>query len=148
MVIVDHAFLPARTPLPPIVYSPDSPPALISATPVIANGVEDEPGYDKLPQAIRDLNRWAASISTGSPTAELAEECISELGDATLGDLPLVVVSTANDSRGYAELQKSLLALSHNSRQIVAAGSFHSIEISQPEVVLRAIRAAVRESRK
>ncbi len=76
----------------------------------------------------------------------MAEACISDVGNATLGDLPLVVVSTANDSRGYPQLQTSLLALSRNSRQLIASSSFHSIEISQPEIVIRAIR--LRQSRK
>jgi pimeloyl-ACP methyl ester carboxylesterase len=148
MVIVDHAFLPAKKPTAPIVDGPDSLPVLISATPPIANGVEDEPGYNKLPQSIKDLNRWAAPISPGRPTANMAEECNSELGNATLGELPLIVVSTANDSRGYPELQAQLLALSHKSKQLIAGESFHSIEISQPEVVIRAIRLAVEASRK
>jgi hypothetical protein len=57
-------------------------------------------------------------------------------------------VSTANDAPGYANLQTSLLAISHNSSQLIAGKSFHSIEVSQPEVVIRAIRVAVQESRK
>lgn len=147
MVIVDHAFLPAQPVPPPVVSGPDSGPSVISATRVIV-GVEDEPGYDKLPQSIRDLHQWADAISPGRPTAEMAESCIAEVGRTTLGDLPLAVVSTANDSRGYAELQTQLLGLSRNSRQFVAARSFHSVEISQPDVVVDAIRQVVEAIRK
>jgi pimeloyl-ACP methyl ester carboxylesterase len=145
MVLIDHAYLPAPAAPPPISSGPDSPPVLISATP-IDFGVEDEPGFDKLPARIRDLHRWAMSRNPARPDAKMAEACISEVGNATLGDLPLVVVSTANDSRGYPELQASLLALSRNSRQLIADRSFHSIEISQPEIVVRAIELAVREA--
>jgi pimeloyl-ACP methyl ester carboxylesterase len=151
MVLIDHAFIPAPAAPPPVVSGPDSPPALISATP-IEIGVEDEPGFDKLPERIRDLQRWAmlhnGSPNPARPDAQIAEACIAELGNATLGNLPLVVVSTANDAPGYAKLQTSLLALSHNSTQFIADRSFHSIEISEPEVVIRAIRLAVEASRK
>lgn len=147
MVIVDHAFLPPKTAPPPAVSGPDSPPALISATPV-AIGVEDEPGYNQLPRGIRELHRWAESVSPGRPTAEMTEDCAAQVGQASLGSLPLAVVSTANDSPGYEELQKQLLALSRNSRQFVAARSFHSIGISQPEVVVDAIRHVVEATRK
>lgn len=145
MVLIDHAFIPAPSAAPAVTSGPDSPPALISATP-IEIGVEDEPGFDKLPARIRDLHRWAMSRNQARPTVEVAEACISELRSAALGDLPVVVVSTANDAPGYAKLQTSLLALSHNSRQLVAGKSFHSIEISQPEVVIRAIRLAFEDA--
>jgi pimeloyl-ACP methyl ester carboxylesterase len=147
MVLIDHAYLPAPAPPPPVISGPDSPPAVIFAPP-IEFGVEDEPGFDKLPAAVRDLHRWAMSRNPAKPAVEIARECIADVRNATLGNLPLVVVSTANDSPGYPELQTSLLALSHNSRQLIAGASFHSIEISQPEIVIRAIRLAVQESRK
>jgi pimeloyl-ACP methyl ester carboxylesterase len=147
MVLIDHAYLPAKIASPPISSGPDSPPAVISATP-IEFGIEDEPGFDKLPARVRDLHRWAMSRNPSRPDVEIAQGCIAELGNAMLGNLPLVVVSTANGSRGYPELQTSLLALSHNSRQLIAGESFHSIEISQPEIVIRAIRLAVQESTK
>jgi pimeloyl-ACP methyl ester carboxylesterase len=142
MVLIDHAYIPAPSVPPPVTSGPDSPPAVIFAAP-IEIGVEDEPGFDKLPEHIRNLHRWAMSRNPARPDAEIAKACISELGNAKLGDLPLVVVSTANDAPGYAQLQTSLLALSHNSRQLIADRSFHSIEISQPDVVIEAIRQAL-----
>jgi pimeloyl-ACP methyl ester carboxylesterase len=142
MVLIDHAYFPPPAPATPITSGPDSPPAVIFAPP-IEIGVEDEPGFDKMPERIRDLHRWAMSLNPARPDAEIAEACIAELGNSTVGDLPLIVISTANDAPGYAKLQKSLLALSHNSAQLIAGESFHSIEISQPEVVIRAIRQAV-----
>ncbi|HEX4136954.1 MAG TPA: alpha/beta hydrolase [Bryobacteraceae bacterium] len=147
LVLIDHAYLPPPVAAPPAISGPDSPPVLISATP-IEIGVDDEPGFEELPQSVRDLQQWAMSRNPVRPDAALARACISELGTTALGSLPLVVVSTANDAPGYAELQKSLLALSRSSHQFIAAESFHSIEISQPEVVVRAIRQAVEETRK
>lgn len=148
MVMVDHAFLPPKPAPPPAVVSgPDTPPVLISATPVTV-GVEDEPGFEGLPQNVRELHKWAEAISPGRPDAEMAEQCALEIGSAPLGSLPLAVVNTANDTPGYAELQKQLLALSDYSHEFIAAGSFHSIEISQPEIVIEAIRQVVEETRK
>ncbi len=147
MVLVDHAFLPPKSPPPPIATGPDSGPSVISTVPV-AFGVEDEPGFDKLPQDIQDLERWAEPISPGRATAKQAEACFEQVGEAMLGDLPLAVVSTADDTRGYAELQAQLLALSSHSRHFIAPRSFHSIEISQPEVVIEAIRSVVEAARK
>jgi pimeloyl-ACP methyl ester carboxylesterase len=149
MVLIDHAYLPEPVAPPPVSTGPDSPPALISAPPIEID-VEDEPGFDKLPVNVRGLHRWALlhdAPRNRARDARIAEACISELGNATLGALPLVVVGTANDSPGYAKLQTNLLALSPNSSQLIASESFHSVEISQPEVVIRAIRRALLESR-
>jgi hypothetical protein len=45
-------------------------------------------------------------------------------------------------------LQRTLLELSHNSSQMVAGGSFHSVEIDEPEVVIAAIGRVVEAVRK
>jgi pimeloyl-ACP methyl ester carboxylesterase len=149
MVFIDHAYL--SPPAAPAVTDPvpgtDSPPSVISATP-ISVGPEDEPGFSSLPLAVRDLHRWAMSRNPALPDSSMADACVAALGNAAAGRRPLVVVSTANDSPGYLKLQKNLLALSANSSQLIAAESFHSIEISQPDVVVQAIRRAVEASRK
>jgi hypothetical protein len=61
------------------------------------------------------------------------------------------VVSTHNDHPNYKKLQIELLSLSNRTKQLVAERSFHSVEIDQPEVVVRAIRQPldmVRQSEK
>jgi hypothetical protein len=149
MVFIDHAYLPGQVASAPPerASGPDSPPSVISARPINV-GPEDEPGFNRLPQDVRDLHRWAMSRNPATPDLDMAEACIAAVGNSTAGNLPLVVVSTANDSPGYLKLQKNLLALSTNSSQLIAAESFHSIEISQPDVVVNAIRRAVEASRK
>lgn len=148
MVLIDHAFLP-KLPPPPANQpaGPDSPPALISATPIDI-GLEDEPGFDKLPENVRTLHRWAMSLNPVPPDPEVVETCVANLDKTTLGSLPLVVVSTTNDAPGYRQLQTSLLALSTSSTQRIADHSFHSIEVSQPGIVIEAIRLAIRTQRK
>ncbi len=149
MVLIDHAYLPPQVaPMPPDTFSgPDSPPSVIATTPITV-GPEDEPGFNRLPQGVRDLHRWAMSRNPALPDPAMVEACIGTVGNATAHNLPLVVVSTANDAPGYLNLQKNLLALSTKSSQLVAAESFHSIEISQPDIVVKAIRRAVEASRK
>ena len=62
-----------------------------------------------------------------------------------LGNMPLVVVSNGvfQGSAGYRKLQGELLALSHHSKELVAAKSGHAIQIDQPEVIVDAVRWVV-----
>jgi pimeloyl-ACP methyl ester carboxylesterase len=148
MVMVDHAFLPKSGPdsgKPSGNFAGlDSPPALLEQTPIDV-GVEDSSKFGNLPPRAQELHRWAMSINPRRPTAEDAEDCLAQLkGARTLGDMPLVVVSTGNEAPGYARLQSELLALSRRSWQMKAERSLHSVEIDQPEVVIAAIRRVVR----
>ena len=151
MVIVDHAFSPdpAPEPVKPRAGAAyDTPPVLLEQTP-IDFGVEDISNFRSLPRRIQELHRWAMSLHPKMPTAEDAEDCLAQLktaapGPFPLGETPLVVVSTGNEARGYARLQRELLALSRRSSQMKAERSFHAVEIDQPDVVIAAIRQVVR----
>jgi len=147
VVIVDHAFLPKPVPnagkASPNFRGMDSPPVLLEKTPIEVT-VEDSSNFGNLPPRARELHRWAMSLHPKRPTAEDVEDCLAQLKNApTIGDLPLVVVSTDNQAPGYAQLQKELLALSRRSSQMKAERSFHSVEIDQPDVVIAAIRRVV-----
>ncbi len=152
LVIVDHAFRPDLDPdagkqRPTPSSTVDSLPVLISQTP-IALTVEDMSNFQRLPERIQHLHRWAAGLHPNLPTWEAAEECLAQLktaapGPFSLHDLPLAVVSTANPARGYERLQNELIALSHRSIQLIAEKSFHAVEIDQPEVVVDATRRVV-----
>jgi pimeloyl-ACP methyl ester carboxylesterase len=154
MVIVDHAFIdvgggPPR-PLP--APGPDSPPVLIHQEPIILT-VEDTSDFSKLPARIQKLHRWAESLKPALPTVETAEDCLSQLkrtdrGPHPLGNTPLLVVSTGNELPNYKKLQTELLSLSVRSKQLMAEGSFHSVEIDQPDVVVNAIAEVVEMVRK
>jgi pimeloyl-ACP methyl ester carboxylesterase len=152
MVIVDHAIdlagAPTKRdgrPAPPKASGDlDSPPQLISMTPV-AMGLEDDPAFAKLPGRNQELHRWAGPGAAALQTDEIVTQCLAD-GEALqdrLGAMPLAVVSTALQSPVYRELQARLVALSHNSRQIIAEKSGHGVIIDDPEVVIRAIRIAV-----
>ncbi|MEI9972914.1 MAG: alpha/beta hydrolase [Ignavibacteriota bacterium] len=139
MVIVDHAFTPDR---PPEIVD-DSRPRLLEQTPIELT-VEDISHFENLPARSQELHRWAMSLHPKLPSAETLDDCLKELKNAALPvDLPIVVVSTGNESRGYTRLQSELLALSRRSSQMRADLSFHAVEIDQPEVVVAAIRRVV-----
>jgi pimeloyl-ACP methyl ester carboxylesterase len=146
MVIVDHAFRPDPDP----DASPQ--PMVVEKTPVVLS-VQDISNFNRLPERLRQLHRWAAGLHPRMPNWEDVEDCLAQLrqsatGPVPLGDLPLVVVSTGNRAHGYARLQNELMGLSRNSRQTIASGSFHAVEIDQPEVVVDALREVLRRARK
>ena len=149
IVLVDHAFLDTaiRNASPAAIPGLDSPPVLISQTPIVLT-VEETSDFDKLPQRAKELHRWAVSLHPALPTVETAQDCLFHLKKndpalIQLRSLPLAVVSTANDQPKYKKLQSELLALSQRSQQFMADRSFHSVEIDQPEVVVDAIRLVV-----
>jgi pimeloyl-ACP methyl ester carboxylesterase len=159
MVLVDHAFIePSGTANPRVqsessdgilsVQQVDTPPTLISAAP-IALGIEDDRNFKKLPELNRRLHAWAMSDNPVRPTLQTAAECIDEVSAATgdrvspLGNIPLIVVSTLNESPKYGELQQKLLSLSRNSRQILAENSTHMVIVDEPDVIIGAIRQVV-----
>lgn len=158
LVFVDHAFIDTGNDLPMAaaqhakpMAGVDSPPVLISETP-IALDLEDDVNFKKLPEPDQALHRWALAIHSVRPTGDDAAECFSEVGTDerahAAGDKPVVVVSTLNGSPRYRELQKKLLALSDNSKQVVAENSSHMVIIDQPEIVVRAIEDVVRGVRR
>lgn len=150
MVIVDHAFLdvlPDNDVLPDkpaaSVQGPDSPPVPISQTPITFT-VEESSHFENLPARSQELLRWATSPRPAPLTVDTAGECLAQLKIGPMGNIPLAVVSTANDNPKYANLQNELLELSPHTRQFIADKSFHSIEIDQPDVAVRAVVAGLR----
>lgn len=139
VVFIDHAFLdPSGSPPP----APPGSPVILSQTPILLT-VEDISNFSHLPKWARDLHHWADSLGPPLPSVETARACSALVAGKSLGDKPLVVVSTLNDAPNYAKLQASLLALSASHRQIIATKSFHAVQIDQPEIVIQAIREAV-----
>jgi pimeloyl-ACP methyl ester carboxylesterase len=157
MVIVDHAFQGGGAPTHAASSSGSlrgyTPPALISQAP-IAIGFEDDSNFSKLPTHDRELHTWALAQHPILVDYEMVADCFSGIDRLTagrpypLGNMHLVVISTPNEARGYAELQAKLLALSHNSEHVVAWKSTHMVPIDEPEVITEAIRDVVDGVRK
>lgn len=89
--------------------------------------------------------------------AEVFQEMYENYDDYTLGNKPLIVITGGNkkvpkgDDNWSSEeltihkekLQKDLLSLSTNSKQIIAKNSGHHIHIDEPEIILSAIRQMI-----
>jgi pimeloyl-ACP methyl ester carboxylesterase len=149
IVIVDHAFIPG--PVHPRLATPSHPlpqgyipPTLVTQAP-IALDFQDNVNFSKLPKDDQELHTWALSENPVRPGYEMAEDCFSDLATVTgkspfpLGDMPLVVISTPNETPGYPKLQAKLLALSRNSKHIIAWNSTHMVLIDQPEVITETV---------
>ena len=137
MVIVDHV---GRFQIPPEVR-------------ITPRAFDEEPSFQNLPLLNQRLHRWAASKrAPGSrPAPAMYQECLPELEKTTqlrpdpFGNRPLVVVSNGifQASSDYRALQEKLLALSHNSAELIAAKSGHFVPIDEPEVIVAAVRRVV-----
>jgi pimeloyl-ACP methyl ester carboxylesterase len=82
---------------------------------------------------------------------EIVPDCFAEANAIAKGQTqplrykPLVDVDT-NQSAG-TELQKQLLSLSRNSKEMTAENSGHFVMIDRPDVVIDAISQVVRSAR-
>jgi hypothetical protein len=122
-------------------------------------GMESDPNFTKLSSRDQELHLWAMSQTRDQAALQnnslVDRECSAEADAITkehshpLGDKPLVDVSTSeNPSPEYANLQRRLLSLSQNSKQIVAENSGHFVIIDRPDVVIEAISQVVQSVRK
>jgi pimeloyl-ACP methyl ester carboxylesterase len=93
--------------------------------------------------------------------AEIMQDMYLNKKKYTLGNIPLIVISGGNkripegDKNWSSEqlvkhrnsLQKDLLNLSTNSKQIIAKKSGHNVHIDEPKVFVRAIRKLIKMKR-
>jgi pimeloyl-ACP methyl ester carboxylesterase len=165
IVFVDHAYRvvgPVGTMYPGITLrSPDGslvtqsgPPGAEGLGPT-AFGLSDDSNFSKLSAQDQELHRWFMAKERDQKALqanhEIIPQCFAdadaalEKQDHPLGDKPVVDVDT-RDSAGAA-LQKTLLALSTNSKEMVAEKSGHFVIIDRPDVVIDAIQQAVQAAR-
>lgn len=150
MVIVDHAFVGGLV-LPAANSQRNSPPLLFSPPKVhIPSGIPVDRDFEKLPSVDYQLQLWANSLPGISKIMQrnfqMVPECSSEVETASqkkvapFSDKPLIVLRTGTTLPGYEDLQKSLLALSTNSKEVLAENSGHHIMVDRPDLVISAIR--------
>lgn len=149
MVIAEHAFLGSL--VLPTTNSPRSaaPPPPTGSSNVPAAPPNPTP-FQKLPSFDYQLHLWANSLPGVSKTmqrnVEMVPECSSDVETASqnkvapFSDKPLIVLRTATSIPGYEGLQKSLLALSTNSKEVLAENTGHFIMVDRPDLVTSAIR--------
>jgi pimeloyl-ACP methyl ester carboxylesterase len=159
MVVVDHAFEPIDNAVPVHSSNPGSsdsgysPPLLLSKPP-IAIGFEDNSNFTRLPERDQELHSWALSRHPSRVDHEMFVDCLSRIKNMTrgqaypLGNIDLAVISTANEAPAYVQLQANILALSRNSKHIIAWNSTHMVPIDEPAVVVGTIHELVERVRR
>jgi pimeloyl-ACP methyl ester carboxylesterase len=102
----------------------------------------DEGSLQRLPPLAQAMHHWAVSRG-GVPVSKGFIECIAEAAKTTiyLGKKPVVVVSNPYiaESEDYRRVQADLLALSQNSKAMIAPHSGHGIPMEDPGVLIGAI---------
>ena len=120
-----------------------------------------EPPLDRL--AAADQNTWQAAVADSAYRAswsaemdwspeELAKMHADRLENrATLGDVPLVVISRTIDTTALAierdKQQADLAALSSRGRHVVAPKSGHNVHLEDPDLVVREIDNVIADVR-
>ena len=107
-----------------------------------------EPPYDKLPEDAQRMRTWAfgqvkhwATNDNPFEAEELAWLAAEHKKSYPLGDLPLIVLSRGLDlDEDHSLNQSALVRLSRHGRQVIAKQSVHEIMITEPDVVVQAIR--------
>jgi pimeloyl-ACP methyl ester carboxylesterase len=145
MVIVDHAMR-----ISGVRGAPQSPPSFPRP---LAVKPDPNSGFEKLSEHNYRLHVWANSqpgfLQVMNRNIEMVTECGAEVEAATqnqanpLGDKPFIALSQP----ATKQLHTELLALSLNSKQVVAANSGHFVMVDRPDVVIGAIREVVEAAR-
>jgi pimeloyl-ACP methyl ester carboxylesterase len=113
-----------------------------------------EPPYNRLTPEIQQVWLWAMAQPERYEAGKepYAEEEFAEMYSARrtrermLGDIPLIVLTRGDrepPSEEEKKMQADLLNLSRNSKQIIAEGSGHHIQLDEPTLVTSAIREVV-----
>jgi len=138
---------------------PSDKPHLPAATNVVG---DIEPPYDRLPVREQSLHRWAEQLpelndaedSQKEWSAEYMERLHANPGEASLGTMPLIVLTR---TEGYKRdldvpaveleaerlrLQSLLALLSSNGKQILVPGG-HNMHLESPDAVADAIKSVI-----
>jgi pimeloyl-ACP methyl ester carboxylesterase len=163
IVFVDHAVImrpnmmmpPGSAPLPPPPPNAGTggPPSGMELMKPM--GLEDDSNFSKLPAQDREAHLWfmaqprnQKALQTNGeakPGCFADADAIVKEHSKPLGDKPLVDVDT--NETAAAELQKQLLSLSSNSKEMTADHSGHFVIIDRPDVVVDAISRVVHSAR-
>jgi pimeloyl-ACP methyl ester carboxylesterase len=121
----------------------------------VSFGFEDDPNFSNLSAKDQELHRWFMGKQRDQKTLqanhEMMPQCFTDADaivakpDHPLGDKPVADVDTPGSAG--AEIQKTLLSLSTNSKELVADKSGHFVIIDRPDVVNNAIDQVIRSVR-
>jgi pimeloyl-ACP methyl ester carboxylesterase len=146
MVLVDHA---GRYRM---VSGPGAQPVQLGQRIASPTGEES---LRKLPTVAQDMHRWASagSASGGRSNIPFFDSCIAQVAKMAPPNLskqmPLITIANTSlaGSPDYQSLQAGLLALSRNSKAMVARTNGHQVPLDDPGVIVEAIRQVVAAAR-
>jgi pimeloyl-ACP methyl ester carboxylesterase len=165
IVFVDHAYQAGAgvgTMRPGILLRAPEGSYVAKSSPPVAGGVgpvgfglQGDPNFSRLSAQDQELHRWFMTKERDQKALqanlEIVPQCFADADAAIkkhnhpLGDKPVVNVDTP-DSAG-TELQKTLMSLSTNSKEMTAEKSGHFVIIDRPDVVIDAIGQVVQSTR-
>lgn len=111
-----------------------------------------DPAFDVLRPEAQAAHGWAqqqpaiydAQASETQWSEEYFAKWLANPQDGTLGAIPIVVLSPANQDAERAEGQRSLLRLSSNSKQTLVPKAGHNMHLENPEALANAIGELVK----
>ena len=115
-----------------------------------------EESLKKLPSEAQELHRWAAARSASGAGSSIPffNSCIAEVAKMptaanTSDEMPLIVIANTAlaGSADYQSAQTGLLALSRNSKSLIARTNSHQVPMEDPGVIVEAIRQVVAAAR-
>jgi pimeloyl-ACP methyl ester carboxylesterase len=116
-----------------------------------------EESLRKLPSVAQDMHRWASTRGASKRGSNIPffNSCIAEVEKTPTPskppmDMPLIVIANTAlaGSPDYQRTQTRLLALSRNSKSMVAQTNGHQVPMDDPGVIVEAIRHVVADVRK
>jgi pimeloyl-ACP methyl ester carboxylesterase len=115
-----------------------------------------EESLQKLPSVAQDMHRWAAAQSASGAGSSIPffDRCIAEVAEMPpaanpSNQMPLIIIADTAlaGSANYQRAQNGLLALSRNSKALIARTNSHQVPIEDPAVIVEAIRQVVSAAR-
>ena len=109
----------------------------------------------RLPSFAQDMHRWASAQNAANAGSSIPffNTCIAEVAKTApanpLTAMPLIVIanSALAGSADYQDAQTGLLAISRNSKAMIARTSGHQIPMDDPDIIIEAIRQVVAAAR-
>ena len=143
MVLIDHAGAYRFSPVDaPLAAQPGRSGRDVSA---------GEDSLTRLPPFAQDMHRWvsARDASRAATNIPFFNTCIAQVGEAAIAHTPMAapLIVIANSALAgladYQRAQAGLLALSRNSKALIARTRGHQIPMDDPGIIIEAIRQVV-----
>ena len=132
-----------------------APIGLLRLSGLVRQQIENSPVPDDLkPRLIALYHQSHVAQTVLNESESFTQDTQSDSPPAPVGDLPLIVltrgtnVETEEEQAIRDQMQRELVELSTNGKQIMAADSGHGIQYDQPELLIGSVKELVEQVRK